>query len=173
MTSLISDGIELFNPPLERGNLVATLPTMGPYFILKMNITINSLPDAGFKNIFQVTDETDGINENGQSFGTTGDRYPWLSLRNTGILLFQSEKDNVVSPWLLEFTPTLGTKHQIEMRQIDKSGATFTEIIIDDEELYSDENTAPIVVENAKVYLANVFRQTADATVEYFYLESY
>ena len=143
---------------------MATLPTMGPHFVLKINLTINSLPDD-WRNILHVTD--------GGSVGTTGDRYPWLGLSSAGIIAFKSEKNNVLNPTHLNFNIELGTKYEIEFRQVDKNGATFTEIIIDDEEKYSDENTSPITVENAKVFLSNNFRAPADATVEYFYLESY
>ena len=109
----------------------------------------------------------------GGSVGTTGDRYPWLGLSSAGIIAFKSEKNNVLNPTHLNFNIEVGTKYEIEFRQVDKNGATFTEIIIDDEEKYSDENTSPITVENAKVFLSNNFRAPADATVEYFYLESY
>ena len=165
LTFFILVGVELFNPSLQRNNLVATLSTMGPQYVLKINLTVNSLPDTDWTNVFQVTI--------GGWMGTTGDRYPWLGLGTNGILLFKSDKNNKRNQKLLEFTPTLGTKYKIELRQVERSGTTFTEIFIDDTEMYSDVNTAPLTVENAMVYLSNNFRQSADATVEYFYLESY
>ena len=161
-----SVGIELFGPTLERNNLLATFPTMGPHFVLKINLTVNSWPSetSYWRNIYHVTDSG--------NHGSTGDRYPWLGLNNEQ-LVFNSEKNNNVNFLDLRFAPQLGTKYKIEVHQINVRGRSIFEIFIDDVAMASRENTAPVVVENSMVYLGANFIDVGDVTVEYFYLESY
>ena len=159
----ISVGIELFNPTLERDNLVATFPTMGPHFVLKINLTVNSW-DSGWTNIYHVTD--------GGNHGSTGDRYPWMGLNNQQFV-FKQERNNNFDFQDLRFNPELGTKYKIEVRQVNVRGKTVSTILIDDVIENTRENTAPVIVENAMVYLGADFVNAGDATVEYFYLESY
>ena len=145
---------------------------MGPHFVLKINLTINNW-DGGWRNIYHVTD---GINQGGGNkngnFGSTGDRYPFLAL-NSEKLIFISEKNGQTDPRDLQYAANLNTKYKIEVHQINVDGTTMYEIFIDDVEKVSVENNSPIIVENAMVYLAANFIDVGDATVEYFYLESY
>ena len=156
-------GVELFNPTLARDNLVATFPTMGPQFILKINLTINSW-DSGWRHILQVTD--------GGRHSSTGDRYPFLALNNEKIV-FVSEKNGNFNPDDLKYEAELNTKYKIEVHQTNMDGTTMFKIFIDDVEEVSVINSSPIVVENALVYLAPNFVDAGNATVEYFYLESF
>ena len=139
---------------------------MGPHFVLKINLTVNSWPSetSYWRNIYHVTD--------GGNHGSTGDRYPWLGLNNEQ-LVFNSEKNNNVNFLDLRFAPQLGTKYKIEVHQINVRGRSIYEIFIDDVEMSSRENTSPVVVENAMVYLGANFIDVGDVTVDYFYLESY
>ena len=139
---------------------------MGPHFVLKINITINSWPDvsAYHRNIYHVTD--------GRDHGTTGDRYPFLNLNNAQ-MQFTSEKNGQFSPVDYRFNPTLGTKYEVEINQYHSNALTQFKMFRDGEEVDSVVNTSPTIVENALVYLSDDFYEPGDATVEYFYLESY
>ena len=141
---------------------------MGPHFALKINITINSWPDvsAYHRNIYHVTDD------DGRDHGSTGDRYPFLNLNNAQ-MQFTSEKNGQLSPVDYRFNPTLGTKYEVEIYQINRQGTTIFEIYLDDEKVDSDVNSQPTIVEDAMVFLSDNFYEPGDATIEYFYLESY
>ena len=155
---------------------MATFPTMGPHFVLKINLTINSWPCtdcAYWRNIYHVTD---GINQGGGNkegnFGSTGDRYPFLALNNEN-MVFISEKNGQTDPRDLQYPAHLNTKYKIEVHQINVEGKSMYEIFIDDVKEASIENTSPIIVQDAMVYLSANFIDAGDATIEYFYLESY
>lgn len=144
---------------------------MGPHFALKINITINSWPDvsAYHRNIYHVTD---GIGNRQGDFGTTGDRYPFLNLNNAQ-MQFTSEKNGRFNDVDYRFNPTLGTKYEVEINQYHSNALTQFKMFHDGEEVASVVNSQPTIVEDAMVFLSDNFYEPGDATVEYFYLESY
>ena len=146
---------------------MATFPTMGPHFVLKINLTINSWPCtdcAYWRNIYHVTD---GINQGGGNkegnFGSTGDRYPFLALNNEN-MVFISEKNGQTDPRDLQYPAHLNTKYKIEVHQINVEGKSMYEIFIDDVKEASIENTSPIIVQDAMVYLSANFIDAGDVT---------
>merc|ERR1712080_414905 len=56
-------GIKLESPQLKRNQLIDTLPVIGPAFIVKLKLKVNSLPTETWTNLPRVAK---GVNEDEQ-----------------------------------------------------------------------------------------------------------
>ena len=145
--------VKLPNPTLKKNHLVATLPVIGPTFVVKFKLRVNSLPQNEWTNILHVTK---GVNK-----GVSGARYPSLFLWNKGELGFISEKRGQFNPYWGFKKLKLGKVYDIEIKQTPKDGKMMFEVSFDGVCLYDSENTIPLTLENAKVYLSDPWYQPA------------
>ena len=154
---------------MQSGKVAATLATWGDNFIIRANVTINSYPD-GWNTVFQIGDGSDQ--------GAMG-RYPYLGVNNGQFVFVLISKDGGHIRHNIE----LGQKYQIEVSQLydDGSGSYMYDITVDGQTIAGNKGSGTIanerafVVNDATVYLSTDFRfgTAADATVEWFYLESW
>ena len=154
---------------MQSGKVAATLATWGQNFIIRANVTINSYPD-GWNTVFQIGD---GGDQDAMS------RYPYLGVNNGQFVFVLISKDGGHIRHNIE----LGQKYQIEVSQLydDDSGTYMYDITVDGQTIAGNKGSGTIanekafVVSNATVYLSTDFRfgTAADATVEWFYLESW
>ena len=162
-------GIELFNPYVESGKVVATLATMGENYIVKANVTINSYLDS-WNNVFQIGDGGNHANKD----GTIYSRYPYLGINSEDFVFVLGGANN--NGHIRKRDIVLGQKYQIEITQLydSVSNAFKYEVKVDDEIIRSG-NANPDVVENAVVYLSTDFQygSAADARVEWLYVETW
>ena len=168
---VISVGYDLTSPVVTEDTLIGILPSIGPYYVVRMNITFNALENGWFQ-VFQVTDRLGQTGNRQGNFGTTGDRYPAL-VTNNDDMVFYSQRGTQVDPTPDRYNAVTGQKYEIEMHQIDKNGVVTYEVLIDGASIKSEANTRPLTVRNAYLYLSfPIGRDAADVTIDNFYIES-
>ena len=165
-------GIELFDPYVESGKVVATLQSMGENYIVRANVTINSYLDS-WNNVFQIGDGGNHATKD----GTIYSRYPYLGINSESFVFVVGGS---FTGHIRKRDIVLGQKYQIEITQFYESGPGNSggfkyEVKVDDEVIRSGNANNADVVENAVVYLSTDFQYgtAADATVEWLYVESW
>ena len=156
-------------------NLIGILPTIGPYYIVRMNITFNALDNRWF-NIFHVTDRLGQTNNKQGQHSTIGDRYPAMYTNGASIVFYSQRGTKVAAPADRYNSPVIGQKYEMEMHQIDKAGTVTYEVFVDGAEIKSEANTNPRTVRNAYLYLSNPYGSNnapADVTIDNFYIETW
>ena len=155
--------IKLENPVLKQDQVVGTLPVIGPTFVVKLKLTVNSLPLAPLANIFHVTKGTNS---------DSGSRYPALWLTNEGALHFESERNGKFNASNDFLDLELKKLHEIQMTQSPKDGKMVFEIVIDGKIIVSEENADPITFEEAKIYLSDPWYPSAPVELKNFFIST-
>ena len=142
----------------EARTLEREFPTYGPIFRFHIKLTVNALPEGHFSNIFCLRNE-EGETENDP-------RSPALYVSKIGRFRFVFNSLGNFDSAEVE----LHNPYDIIIEQSFKETKLFYEITINQEIVFSVQNTQPEIFTNAKLYISDLYFQVADVSIEYFKL---
>ena len=139
------------------------MSNFGPFFKVGMKIKLNGFPSPdNWANIFRIG--------NGNNYGM-GSRYPNLLLHQDKYFLIETTRDD--NPYYAKYFGNLqesNTYHIIiEQRLID--GKWMLQIFLDGILISSEENSQPMVLDEAKLYLSDPWFATANVDISCFKVE--
>ena len=150
-----------------RNHLETTLTNFGPFFKIEMMLKLKSFPNpeehSGWANIFVIG--------NGEpKFSVKGARYPSMFLRATKHFHFSTFTNAYHSVDTLHNLQESNTYHIIIEQKLIDCKWTFR-IFVDSIMIDSTENTEPMVLDEAKLYLSAPWNPTANAEITHLKIE--
>ena len=145
-----------------RDHLETTLTKFGPYFKIEMNFKYKGPPSVGHSNIFR-------IGFGGKDINVKGTRYPSLFINPNKYFLFSIHLDDK-HPVKYHNLQESNTYHIIiEQKLIDCKW--MYQVFVDGVMIASTENTEPLVLDEAKLYLSDPWFVTANGEITFFKIE--
>ena len=149
----------------RRGTSIGTLPKFGPEWEIHLGLKIKSLPstNSNARNILHITYGTD-------EFGI-GSRYPAVFLFN-GLLHLTSHVNKNSNFHRNSNEVQAGQYYDILIKQFPTSNGDYQyQAYVNGTEVASVENTDPIKLEKAVVYLSDPWYDRADVDISHLRIE--
>ena len=145
-----------------RDHLETTLTKFGPYFKIEMNFKYKGPPSVGHSNIFR-------IGFGGKDINVKGTRYPSLFINPNKYFLFSIHLDDEHHVKYHNLQES-NTYHIIIEQKLIDCKWTFR-IFVDSIMIDSTENTEPMVLDEAKLYLSAPWNPTANVEITHLKIE--
>ena len=150
---------------LQKGHQETTLTKFGPAFKIDLKFKLKNLPNE-WASIFHIT-----IGNNG---GTKGDRYPALFVNKNSYFHFTTcidDTDNYHKNYDRLSSTYQNQMYDVTIQQKLIDGKYLYQVIVDGQLFVSKENTKPLVIDEAKLYLSDPWYDAADVEFLYFRIE--
>ena len=133
---------------LKQDNLVTKIENYGPEFYIECKVKLLKNPPSGFTNIFHVT--------NGENYGAHGNRFPIVKVHSNMFFHFVTTLNDQFNYWYDVHGLKLNQEYHLRISQeYNENGQLMYTIMVDGEEVHSVENTNPISINEALVYLSD------------------
>ena len=145
-----------FSP--TQNHLATTFAKYGPEFKYHLVLLTNEVLPS---NIFRL--RTSDPNQ------VSGSRYPSLFFDSFNKLVIGCELNGDSNPVIHVYENIeTQTKYEIVIEQFSKDGKIMFEVKVNEDEMTSVENTLPLTLLNAKLYLADQWFSVSDLRLDYF-----
>ena len=140
------------------------LPRFGPEWEIHLGLKIKSLPSTNWRNILHISYES-------ERFGI-GSRYPAVFLNPDGFLHLTSHVNGDLNSYKNYNGVQAGQYYDILIKQFPTSNGDYQyQAYVNGTEVASVENTDPIKLEKAVVYLSDPWYDSADVDISHLRIE--